>query len=403
MTLQLTQEDIAAIRDTPKPRPEVFSEDEWASVENRIGAMDALLEGSPIIVVAANRKVDRKTLRRMLQEALGRGEDGHQIGYFACIPRKRFAPPTPKQIEVPHKPHAFAFVMVLRAIDEIAEKVHSFKGPLPTRYRASPSFNRLYNSLAAILKRRGYQGAYPLNTSDGGRRALQTYIKRYRAQQQAEAGAERPEEPSITRLEHLFAVKPYDRFEYDEHKIDIDAWIALPLADGTFRLEYVARIWILAIIDVGSTAVVAWSLVLGRKYQRVDVLDLFAKTLRPWTPRDLVVPGMKYSPRAWMPTCDLELGLVTHAIMAALDNDSSHLSHMSLENLADHYRGILHFGRSGMGEGRPYIEALFQRIEDELLRYIAGGFKPETPSGPRSQSRRCAATGTRSSSSRWRI
>lgn len=381
MTLRLTQEDVTAIRATHKPRAEGFSAGEWAAVENRIGAMDALLEGAPIIAVAANRSIDRKTLRRMLQTALERGSDGHQVGYFACIPRKRFAPPTPKQIEVPRKSHAFAFVMVLRAIDEIAAKVHSFKGPLPTRHRASPSFNRLYNSVAAILKRQGHQDAYPLNTSDGGRRALQTYLKRYRSQQEAEVGAERPEEPSITRLEHLFDLKPYDRFEYDEHRIDIDAWIALPLADGTFRLEHVSCIWILAIIDVGSTAVVAWSLVLGRKYQRTDVLDLFAKSLRPWTPRELVVPGMKYSPRAWMPTCDLELGLVAHAIMAALDNDSSHLSHMSLQNLADNYLGILHFGRSGMGEGRPYIEALFQRIEDELLRYIAGGFKPETPSG----------------------
>lgn len=383
MTLQLTQEDVAAIRATPKPRPEGFSEGEWPAIENRIIAMDALLEGSPIIAVARNRRIDRKTLRRMLQEALGRGQDGHQIGYFACVPRKRFAPPTPTRIMVPTQPHAFAFVMVLRAIPEIAAKVHSFKGPLPTRHRASPSFNRLYNSIAAILKRCGHQEAYPLNTSDGGRRALQTYLKRYRAQQEAEVGAERPEEPSITRLEHLFLVKPFDRFEYDEHKIDVDAWVALPLADGTFRLERISRIWILAIIDVGSAAVVAWSLVVGRKYQRMDVLDLFARTLKPWAPRELVVPGMKYSPRAWMPTCDLELGLVAHAIMAALDNDSSHLSHMSLENLLDYYLGVLHFGRSGMGEGRPYIEALFQRIEDELLRYIAGGFKPETASGHR--------------------
>lgn len=380
MTLQLTQEDIIAIHATPKPRPEGFSVDEWSAIENRIGAMEALLEGSPMILVSANRKIDRKTLRRMLQQALGRGEDGNQVGFFACVPRRRFAPPTPKQIDVPKKAHAFAFVMVLRAIPEIAAKVHSFKGPLPTRHRASPSFNRLYNSIAATLKKCGHDSSYPLNTSDGGRRALQTYLKRHRAQQEAEVGAERPEEPSITRLEHLFTVKPYDRFEYDEHKIDVDAWFALPLADGTFRLERVTRIWILAIIDVGSTSVIAWSLVLGRKYRRLDVLDLFAKTLQPWAPRDLIVPGMKYSPRAWMPTCDLESGLVAHAIMAALDNDSSHLSHMSLENLADHYRGILHFGRSGMGEGRPYIEALFQRIEDELLRYIAGGFKPETPS-----------------------
>jgi len=54
--------------------------------------------------------------------------------------------------------------------------------------------------------------------------------------------------------------------------------------------------------------------------------------------------------------------------MIAMDNDSSHNAKMTVRNLIDHHKGILHFGRSGMGEGRPYIEALFKKIENGLLR-----------------------------------
>src|SRR3546814_15843930 len=40
--------------------------------------------------------------------------------------------------------------------------------------------------------------------------------------------------------------------------------------------------------------------------------------------------------------------------------------------------GIYRFGHAGIPETRPHIEAFFKSIEVQVLRYLAGGFEPET-------------------------
>lgn len=378
MRLRITEELVEYIRATHKPEEQAFSAEVWPTIDNRIKALDDLLFGATIIAVATHRSLDRKTVSRILSNAVELGTDGKYIGYQACIPFKRFAPPTPQAAEVPAKAHAFALEMVLRALPVIAEKLHAFKNALPTRSCKSPAFDRLYNSIAVILRDRGYGQHYPLNTTDGGRRAIQDYLKRYRARLEAEAGAERPETGSITRVDHIFTLRPFDRFEYDEHRIDIDAWIALPLWDGTYRLEFVKCIWLLAIFDVASTACVATSLVVGRKYHSDDICDLVARSLKVWEPRELVVPSMRYSERAWMPSHLAVDGVVPRGLLFAMDNDSSHISNMTRENVTDFRLGITHYGRAGIAEARACIESRFKLFEDELNRYIAGGYRPET-------------------------
>jgi len=185
-------------------------------------------------------------------------------------------------------------------------------------------------------------------------------------------------EPTSTRIESLLSIRPFDRVEYDEHSVDIDAWLAMPMADGSYRLEKISRIWLLAVVDVGSGAILGWEMVLGRKYDQHDVVSLFAKIMSPWQPRDLSASNLSYSTNAWMPSTYLVDEVVMRSAMIAMDNDSSHHAKMTVRNLIDHHKGILHFGRSGMGEGRPYIEALFKKVENGLLRHIAGGFAPAT-------------------------
>lgn len=382
MSKHLTQADVEAILACPKPVEQSFDAEDWEATDRRIKALDAVLLGATVSAAARNHRIDRKTLARMIDNAIKRCDTtGRLNGYQVCVPQKRFAERTARNAVVPAKGHAFAFEQLLAALPAVSQLVLAFKGVLPSRQRASPAFNRLYNAIAKHLRDEGHGDAYPLNTVDGGRRALQAFLRRLQGKRQAERVAEQPETPSVTRIEHLFALQPFDRIEMDEHKIDVDAWMAMPLANGTYRLERIRQLWILAIVDVVSGAILAWLLVVGRKYHRLDVLSLFAMALTPWQPRELLLPDMRYSPRAWMPSCDLQDGLVARSLMAALDNDSSHLAKMSLGNLVDFHLGVLHYGRSGMGEGRPHIEALFKVIENELLRYIAGGFVPETSQG----------------------
>lgn len=382
MKVRLTDDLVDAIRARPRLKAETFSKEAWPSIENRMHALDDLLAGSTVLAVSTRRGMDRKTVSRLLEKAVERAPDGNLNAYQACIPLKRFAPPEPAledgPVDVPIHAHAFAFETLLRARPDIRKKLEEFKGPLPTRTARSPSFNRLYDGVAATLRQAGFASHYPLNTGDGGRRAMQKFVADQRAYREAEIGADKPEEPSITRVEHLFSLQPFDRFEFDEHSMDIDAWFAMPLADGTYQLRHLDRLWLLGMWDVRSGSNVANSVIFGRKYHSDDVCELIAKSLSPWSPRDLVVPGMHYSPRAWMPGM-LELeGLVPRGIMLAMDNDASHVSGMTRENVTDFRLGIIHYARAGNAEARGTVESRFKRYENELGRYIAGGFVPET-------------------------
>lgn len=373
-----TQELVDALRAIPRLVKEAFDDEEWPPIENLMNALDALLDGSTLSAVATRFGLDRKTVARLRDNAVERGADGRLLSYRICVPRKRIAPPTPEGAEVPLKAHAFAFEITLRALSRLEEKVNAFSGPLPTRHTPSPAFNRLYNSMEKLLRDGGYANHYPLNTTDGGRRALQEYLRRLRERREAEEGAERPEAPSITRVEHLFALQPFDRFEFDEHSIDIDAWFALPLTDGTYQLSHVDHLWLLSTWDAATGGGVAGSLVVGAKYNSDDVCEHIAKSLQPWAPRELVIPSMRYSERAWMPGLMAVDGIAPRSLMFAMDNDASHVGNMTLSNVTDHRMGIGHFARAGNAEARGVAEARHKRIENELLRHLAGGFIPET-------------------------
>lgn len=383
MRLRITDEIVEALRATPQLQASSFSVDDWTGVERRIKALNDLLAGATVSAVATRHSLDRKTVARLFANAVERAPDGERYGYRACIPNKRFAPPTPQGTGVPAKAHAFAFEMVVRALPAVADVLHEFKGSLPSRSTPSPAFNRLYNSIVKLLTAHGYAKHYPLNTSDGGRRAMQAYLKRHRARREFEEGAERPEAPSITRVENLFPLQPFDRFEFDEHPIDIDAWIALPLTDGTFQLEHIDHLWLLGMWDVGSGAAVAGSLVIGRKYNSDDVCELVAKSLTSWAPRELIIPGMRYSERAWMPGLLAVDGIVPRALQMAADNDATHLSNMTRDNVTEFRMGMSHYARAGNAEDRGTVESRFRRFSNEVARYIAGGYIPETDTNER--------------------
>lgn len=378
MSTSFTIEEMESIRATPRPSESAAREQDRGSFHARLGALDSVLDGATVLAAVERWGIPRSTLSRLISNALSFDATNKRVGYRACIPHMRFGANTASEAVIPAKGHASAFDSVLRVIPAFAQQVHRFSGALPGRTKRSPSFDRLHDQMVKILKNQGYESMYPLNTSDQGRRALKLYICRLRDEKGAALAEEIADDPSATRTEHLFPIRPFDRIEYDEHSVDIEAWVAMPMADGSFRLERISRIWLLAIIDVGSGAILGWHLVVGRKYDRYDVLTLFARIMQPWTQRELTGSDMRYSTNAWMPSSYLVDNTVMRSAMVAMDNDSSHLAKTTVDNLMDYHMGVLHFGRSGMGEGRPYIEALFKRIEDGLLRYVAGGYSPAT-------------------------
>jgi len=340
----------------------------------RCDALLAFLQGKSIRHAAKACKVNRNTLSLVVKKAFKVAPNGQCYGYRACLPwGVREARLVEAQVPATGRPHAMQ--SLLNMYPDIGAILAEYRHPLPPG-PMPPSFKRLLQSIRGSLAERGHKDDWPLNESDKGRRAFTRYVRRIRAQA---LSAGEPESTTLTQphlrsLSQLVAPQPYDRFEFDAHSKDVKFTLHLPNARGELVEHSITKVWVLALIDVNSTAAMAWTLVFGRGYSALDVAQCFAKSMRPWTPRDLVAPGMAYVPGAMMPQ-NLGFGCMTSRL-TAMDNAKTHKAKLPLDAWGDHYDGVLNLGRAYVPEARGYIEQFFKRLEVGALRDLPGGFEP---------------------------
>jgi hypothetical protein len=364
------------------PNQDFVKKKHLAKFNQRVLALGAVLDGASIQEASKANGVDRTTLASMVKAVAELAPDGKPFGYRVCIPWYRVTKSDTPQVEVPLASGASAFTQLLAALPELKALVCSFKGKLPSHNDPSAKFDVFFRKFVAFLKGKGLECHYPLNSADSGRRALQNWIKRERKVLLDIQVADNEDVAfALTRVDQIFKFQPLDRVELDGHITDVEWHAQVPTKDDKWTTELISGIWILAAIDVASLAAYPCTLVIGRAYDRYDLLEAFANTLRPWSPRDLIVPKLQYAPGAWMPTMAGGAADVHRPASVAIDNALAHKAKMSTENFGDHQLGVINLGFPHVPEGRPNIEAFFKRMEDAVLRHLAGGFRPSKERG----------------------
>lgn len=376
----LTEDDVARLLALPRPDTTAMADlDEVTrkAIDNRVMALVALIEGEPIRRVSKLYGLHRRTCKRMLERANEPAQNGRLHGFAVCLPQVRLVDPKPRAKDVPVLKHAYGMTRLVEAVPELKAALVKFRGALPSRRQTSPAFNRLCGEVNRILARAGRgDNDYPHNTRDGGRRALANFIERLRTRS-AELAMNFVVEPALTKWAELSAPEPFDEVQVDGHYIDLkDQWCAIPLSDGTHRLTRVSGLMLLAEIDVASRACMGWTVIVDDAYSQFDFLRTIKRALMPWRPKDMTGRRMQYLPNAWMPSA-ID-GPPPRGLRISVDNYSSHLAKHAKKALAQVRLGIYRFGHAGIPETRPHVEAFFKSIEVQVLRYLAGGFEPET-------------------------
>lgn len=373
---------FCATADYPKPSRDFVKKKYLDDFDKRVLALSAVLDGASIKEAAKANRVDRTTLTAMAEAFAKIAPDGNPFGYRVCIPWYRVTDSEVHQAEVPLASGSGAFTRLLVALPELKALVSNFKGKLPLHNDPSPKFDVFFRTFVAHLKGKGLECHYPLNSGDRGRRALLNWLKRERkALLDLQVADNEDVEFALTRVDQLFKLQPMDRVELDGHFIDVEWHAQVPTRDGKWTTEQISGIWIVMGIDVVSQAAFPCTLVIGPAYDRYDLLDAFANTLRPWKPRELIVPALQYAFGAWMPTMGRDAADVYRSALVAVDNALAHKAKMAADNLGDHQLGVINLGFPNVPEGRPYIEALFKRLEAAVLRLLAGGFRPAKERG----------------------
>lgn len=379
MTARFTETDIASLRALPRPDTKAMkdlSDAERAAIENRVAALDAALEGASEASIAKLYGIHRKTVRRMLELVDKEAPDGGGYGFQVCMPHARLVDPQPKSTDGPLLGRAHDLLRLIAKVPEVGVLLGRFKGALPTRKRTSPAFDRLCADIRRAIAAKEMSDGYPFTTRDKGRRAFINYIARLQKQRAVQAMS-RTVDWTLKQWTSLTKVRPFDEVQCDAHWIDAKGLlVAIPLEDGTYVLAPITGLWLVAEIDVGSRTCLAWRIVADAGYDQFDLTRTLADGLTPWIPKDVEGLDMRYFPDAWMPSA--HPGFVPRALRTSLDNASSHLSKHSMRVLRDDIKGVYRFGVSGIPETRGEIEAFFKLIEQKILRFLAGGFEPET-------------------------
>lgn len=364
----------------PEPDVDLLDEGMKKYVEKRCQAVRAVAQGERAAVVARCSGIDRKTIKKMFKRASQQAPDGRPWGFRACVPYKiyrRVDPEVAPKAPETQRPHSFQ--RLLAAFPQAQQLADSYRVPLPPG-RPPASFDRLHQKFLALLKKLKHFSGYPFTTPDTGRRALLRYL---RAQRRAEGTSEGPtEDPAVSSrgLGDLFSLRPFDRIEFDAHKIDINSFVEVLKPDGAPVRRKLGTMWLLLLVDSVSRAILSWLLVIGKAYTSLDVSRCLARALVPWKPFELTVPGLQYQHGAALPS-GLPALTKRRGNLLALDNALAHHANALESGYCKHSRGIINFGRAHVPEGRPIIEATFSLLERGGLRSIAGGIEPSKTLG----------------------
>jgi hypothetical protein len=366
----------SALTDFPLLDEESIPSSKRTEFHRRLKALYAVNEGMSVNASAIFFGVNRGTLTRTVRLSMDMHADGRPWGLRACIPHLRKTPKAPENVAIPVSATPRAMERILFAQPDIRAYVEQYRGPLPTRQHISTKFDRFFDGFKKRLRAAGLEYAYPLNTPHEGRRALRLYIARQRNQiLEAGGGSGEDAMPSLTRMDQILGLRPLERIELDAHHIDVKSYIEVFTAKREVVLRPVKKIWIIVMLDVASRAILGWLLEYGDSYKRFGILRLFAKTLIPWKRRDLYVADMQYEAVAWMPS---ELPSLPRPLGIAFDNARAHHANDVRDAFDRSMHGYIHAGPSHCPQVRAHIEAFFKTTETEIIRFIAGGFKPGT-------------------------
>lgn len=356
---------------------EHLAPDVRSKYDDRKSAIRAVVGAGLTISQAASKfGLNRRTLTKTLKDTQALAEDGKPWGWRACLPRRVRNAKVIEVSEPPLKSGPGAFTQLIRAVPDAGKLLQTYTKPLPTRERRSSGFENFFEKFLTLLRKKiGIEG-YPFNTGDRGRRALLSHLRKLR-QQTPDIGreAELAEEAQAKQVQEVFAFSVLERLEFDAHRMDCALRMEVEDASGRVVVREISYVWLLVLICAVSRLILGYTIVVGRAYTQVDVLRVFARALRAWEARDLLVPNMQYVAESGIGTVP-GTGRLLRGIMTAADNALAHHAKLTTANLTRHFRGVLNLGVPRVPETRGILEALFKKLADGAIRLIPGGFEP---------------------------
>lgn len=340
--------------------------------------------GSSVAEIEATTGVGRTLLPVITDKCLSLDKDGRIKGYRALIPYKN-SKPYIRTAEVKGKfpdsqgGSSGLFANTLKRFPELEKKLlqHIKKTNSPRlnvhekRIRAKD----LHRIFISYLRNAGVSPTdWPFNTRYLGLRTIQKYLNWVLDNAFERGVVVREERAAIAHLsvgtgyESLLKFEePYDLVELDGYFINAFFTTEFATPEGTIKQIHMNRVWLLAMVDKVSNAILAQSFIFRSQVSASDVISLIRKALNPPEKINITIPGIQYPKNGGLPAEIFPECIGAIWGLFSLDNALAHLSK------AVHYRArnvlgySLNWGPVGHFERRPEIERYFSTISNEMF------------------------------------
>ena len=300
-----------------------LSEKNQRKFARRVDAVKAYLEPEEsakesVRAIAARTGIDPKELRRMVERCLTVHPDGRIFGKRGLLPGLHIEPYQRTKVLSPAKEGlrggssgAFGMLlenysMVSRWLDRQIEVMSKGSGG---RVEVSVNISRLHQRFLTECKKAGVTDTeYPFTVEWMGRRSLADYVPKRADKLRHQL----PQTSKVTMDPRRWGddpnqlakglVRPYQAVEFDGHKIDGRFTIRVPDPNGFETILELRRIWVLAVIEVATSANLGYVLVLSREYNRDDVAAALQAALAPHTSHVTTIPALRPNAEGGFPS-----------------------------------------------------------------------------------------------------
>lgn len=379
----MARESIRArLRETvemwPRVEPSLLSASLRQDFDKRIRVIEALLTTSATITaIAKTFEVGAGEIRRWIARAQTKHPDGRLWGFRALVPNVKVgyvrtaAVSTSKLSK--HGGDAGAFIALLSSYPSLEAVITSnaFLSDKSRQVVRKRSIRSLHRILLDHCRKIGIKSdAYPLNRRTAALRSLHSFVQKHELQSDFNRiGDSEIEALYLRRLRGSQGrnLRPYELVQLDGHELKLNVSLNIERPDGKRDVIAIDRIWLIAVTEVYSGAILGYSISPYENYNAEDVLRAIGSALygRPSGEMYLPVPDSEYPGRSLPAEFESALQGVCWSVIS-FDNALSHTADTVMTKLTNIVGCAICRGAPAIPEFRAHVERRFRTIQHEM-------------------------------------
>ncbi|MEK3995010.1 hypothetical protein MKY29_09640 [Psychrobacillus sp. FSL K6-2365] len=344
---------------------DLSSENKEIFKRRRAAVQDYFKDKATVNLICEKYKLKRSNFYRLLARCLEIHSDGKIYGYRALIPNQRVKRTT-------HAP----FEGLLNRYPMLEEELKRdfFNAYKKNEVREKNiNIKNIHKRFVRNCVNVGIDlNEYPLNTSSKALKSVQRFLTSLADKHFISVTSRYGDDAvmvakntgrNYSDFESTTPIRPFERVEFDGHKIDVSLAIIFKTPEGDEIVDTINRIWILSIIDVATRCILGYHLCLQKEYSSDDVLMCIRNAIKPWEPKQLTIPKLVYKEHSGFPSFLIDAAKYGIWDELCYDNAKANLAIIVQEKLTEFVGCSINMGPVATPVRRPHIERFFQTLE----------------------------------------